>query len=439
MISAVMIMNQRGDVIIYRVYRDDVTRDATQAFRMNVIARKETGTMPPVLYIDKSSYLYTRVNDLFFVCVTRSNVNPALGFSFIYSMLGVFKAFFDGDLNESKVRNNFTLIYELLDETMDFGYPQNSSVDVLQLYIMTSDKKLSLKDAKLDNSQITSQITGAVDWRKRDLRYKKNEVFIDVLENVNLLMSADGNVLRNDVTGRVLMKTYLTGMPECKFGLNDKVVMDKSSGSGSGSGGDPKTKRGPKAVEIDDCTFHRCVRLGKFDADRTITFIPPDGEFDLMTYRITENVQLPFRIIPIVEERGGTSAIFNIKAISNFSKDLIATNIVFKIPVPPNTARCKVRVTSGSAKYEPESSAIMWRMRSFPGKHEYAMHATADLMASMKGKKWARPPISLEFHVPMFTASGLVVRFLKVFEKTAYQTTKWVRYVTRAGNYQIRI
>ena len=430
-------MNLRGDVIIYRVYRGDISRDATQAFRLNVIARKETGTMPPVLYIDNSSYLYTRINDLFFVCVTRSNVNPALGFSFIYSMLGVFKAYFDGDLNEKKVRNNFTLIYELLDETMDFGYPQNSSVDVLQLYILTTDKKLSLKDANVDNSQITSQITGAVDWRKRDLRYKKNEVFIDVLENVNLLMSADGNVLRNDVTGKVLMKTYLTGMPECKFGLNDKVAMDKSPATNMAK--KPGARRSPKSVEIDDCTFHRCVRLGKFDADRTITFIPPDGEFDLMTYRITDNVQLPFRIIPIVEERGGASAVFNIKAISNFNKDLIASNIVFKIPVPPNTARCKIRVTSGSAKYEPENCAIVWRMRSFPGKHEYAMHATAELMVSTKGKKWARPPICLSFQVPMFTASGLVVRFLKVFEKTAYQTTKWVRYVTRAGNYQIRI
>ena len=439
MISAVMLMDQRGEVIIYRVYRDDVSRDATQAFRMNVIARKETGTMPPVLYIDKMSYLYTRVNNLFFVCVTKSNVNPALGFSFIHSMLGVFKAYFDGVVNENKIRNNFTLVYELLDETMDFGYPQNSSVDVLQLYIKTTNKKVNAKEAIIDNSQITSQITGAVDWRKRDLRYKKNEVFIDVLESVNLLMSADGNVLRNDVTGKVLMKTYLTGMPECKFGLNDKLVMDKGSGGGGGGGGGGKSKRGGRAVEIDDCTFHRCVRLGKFDADRTITFIPPDGEFDLMTYRITENVKLPFRIIPVVEERGGTSAVFNIKAISNFNKDLMATNIVFKIPCPPNTARCKVRVTSGKAKYEPEHRAIVWRMRRFPGRHEYAMHATAELMTSTKGKKWARPPIHLEFQVPMFTASGLVVRFLKVFEKTAYQTTKWVRYVTRAGNYQIRI
>ena len=36
------------------------------------------------------------------------------------------------------------------------------------------------------------------------------------------------------------------------------------------------------SVELDDCQFHQCVKLGKFDSDRTISFIPPDGEFELM-------------------------------------------------------------------------------------------------------------------------------------------------------------
>ncbi len=38
----------------------------------------------------------------------------------------------------------------------------------------------------------------------------------------------------------------------------------------------------PFHLQIDDCSFHRCVQLGKFEADRTITFVPPDGEFELM-------------------------------------------------------------------------------------------------------------------------------------------------------------
>lgn len=40
----------------------------------------------------------------------------------------------------------------------------------------------------------------------------------------------------------------------------------------------------------------------------------------------------------------------------------------------------------------------------------------------------------------MFTASGLIVRFLKVFEKNNYHSIKWVRYLTKAsGTYQVRV
>ena len=28
------------------------------------------------------------------------------------------------------------------------------------------------------------------------------------------------------MAGRVVMKSYLSGMPECKFGINDKIAMD---------------------------------------------------------------------------------------------------------------------------------------------------------------------------------------------------------------------
>jgi AP-2 complex subunit mu-1 len=45
----------------------------------------------------------------------------------------------------------------------------------------------------------------------------------------------------------------------------------------------------------------------------------------------------------------------------------------------------------------------------------------------------------VDVQVPMYTASGLRVRFLKVFERTNYQTTKWVRYMTKNGTYQHRI
>lgn len=53
-------------------------------------------------------------------------------------------------------------------------------------------------------------------------------------------------------------------------------------------------------------------------------------------------------------------------------------------------------------------------------------------------KAWSRPPLELSFSLLMFTSSGLLVRYLKVFEKSNYSSVKWVRYMTRAGSYEIR-
>lgn len=38
-------------------------------------------------------------------------------------MVTICKAYFNNEFSESHVRKNFALIYELLDEVMDFGYP----------------------------------------------------------------------------------------------------------------------------------------------------------------------------------------------------------------------------------------------------------------------------------------------------------------------------
>jgi len=422
----IMVLNQKGDIMISRQYRDDVSRAAADSFRLQVIAAKETGTQAPVKRIDNCSFLYTRHLNMYFVALTRSNVNPAMVFEYLFQKIRILKAYLGEDFDENSMRNNMTLIYELMDETMDFGYPQNCAVDVLRLYINLGNVK---PQNEPEPSQLTSQITGAIDWRREGIKHKKNEVYIDVLESVNLLISSTGSILRNEVTGQVQMNTKLTGMPECKFGLNDKLVIDKETSA----------QRKP-GVEIDDCTFHRCVRLGKFDTDRTITFIPPDGEYELMKYRVNENINLPFRIIPAVQEEANqTKVSINLKVAATFSEQLFATHVVIKIPVPKNTAKAKIKHSFGRAKYEPEQQAIVYRVKRFPGKQECHIQADVDLLPTVRPKPWVRQPITVEFQVPMFTASGVHVRFLRVYDKSGYTTNRWVRYITKAGSYQIRI
>ncbi len=126
--------------------------------------------------------------------------------------------------------------------------------------------------------------------------------------------------------------------------------------------------------------------------------------------------------------------------MANFSEKLNATHVVIKVPVPKNTAKAKIKINAlGRAKYEPEKQAIVWRIKKFPGKQVAMLSAEVDLMPTVRTKTWNRSPINVEFQVPMFTSSGVHVRFLRVYDKSGYHTNRWVRYITKAGGYQIRI
>jgi AP-2 complex subunit mu-1 len=84
---------------------------------------------------------------------------------------------------------------------LDYGYPQNCSLDVLKMYINLGSQRVAT--TAQEDRKMTSTITGARDWRREGIVHKTNEVFLDVLESVNLLLSTTGTVLRNDVTGKV--------------------------------------------------------------------------------------------------------------------------------------------------------------------------------------------------------------------------------------------
>lgn len=139
-------------------------------------------------------------------------------------------------------------------------------------------------------------------WRSEGIRYRKNEVFLDVVESLNLLVSATGNVLRSEILGAVKMKCYLSGMPELRLGLNDKVMFETTG----------RATRG-KAVEMEDVKFHQCVRLSRFENDRTISFIPPDGEFELMSYRLNTQVKPLIWVECLVESHSGSRMEYMLK------------------------------------------------------------------------------------------------------------------------------
>lgn len=115
MLSLLQVVNHKGEVVISRQFRDDITRSTAEVFGSKVVATKETGSLPPVKIIDGASFLYTRHSNLYFVAVTRSNVNPALVFEFLFQWVRILKSYLTDNFGEEQVRNTMTLLYELMD------------------------------------------------------------------------------------------------------------------------------------------------------------------------------------------------------------------------------------------------------------------------------------------------------------------------------------
>ena len=298
MASALFFLDLKGKTLLARNYRGDIPMSAVEKFPVLLSeAEDESSSVPPCFSSEGINYLYIRHNNLFLLALTKRNSNAAEILLFLHKIVEVFTEYFK-ELEEESIRDNFVVIYELLDEIMDFGHPQTTETKILQEYITQESHQLHVQP----QARAPIAVTNAVSWRSEGIRYRKNEVFLDVVESLNLLVSSTGNVLRSEILGAVKMKCYLSGMPELRLGLNDKVMFEATG----------RNTRG-KAVEMEDVKFHQCVRLSRFESDRTISFIPPDGEFELMSYRLNTQVKPLIWVECIVESHSGSRIEYMLK------------------------------------------------------------------------------------------------------------------------------
>merc|ERR1719335_1185973 len=306
---------------------------------------------------------------------------------------------------------------------MDFGYPQSTEQKILREYITQEGNRLQ------SQPRPPMALTNVVSWRSEGIKHRKNEIFLDVVEKLNLLVSSSGTVLHSEILGAVKMKSFLSGMPELKLGLNDKMMFEASGRSFSKG----------KAVEMEDVKFHQCVRLARFENDRTISFIPPDGEFELMSYRLSTQVKPLIWIEAVVEPHSHSRIEYMIKAKSQFKQRSTANNVEIVIPVPSDADTPSFKTSIGTVKYAPERDAIVWTIKQFHGGKEYLMRAHFGLPSVTSEDNDKKKPIAVKFEIPYFTVSGIQVRYLKIIERSGYQALPWVRYITQNGTYELRM
>ena len=147
------------------------------------------------------NYFFSKKFGIYFVATTKHNTSPSMVHDIIYRMMKVFRDYC-GILNEESIRKNFVLIYEIIDEIIDYGHAQlvttehirqfivNEPIIVQETKIDKKDKKKSWKPKFFKSSTVASTAIqkpiSKIDTSSKSKKKQKNEIFVDIFEKLTV-------------------------------------------------------------------------------------------------------------------------------------------------------------------------------------------------------------------------------------------------------------
>jgi len=304
-------------------------------------------------------------------------------------------------------------------------------------------------------------------YRDRGITYRHDEVFVDVEDLTNVILSGDGTVLKKNSKVLIKFRAFLTGDPECQLVLNDIVLREREEAR---LRGEEKPQRVHHWVKLRHCDFHKCVDVTTFDQSHAITFHPLDAcTFELMRFPVDHHKPLPLLVKTVLnvhsEQRIELKAEIQVCQETKMAKYL-RNNVVFRFPIPESwvplfrtskafrgeksiksskgrraaaiksrlrNSKCSIAVSLGKAKYEPEYGAVVWHIDQLPFIHSkipadapQTLTCVLDLPPGMEYPENYKPMAELEYDVAYVLVSDTTVIAVKVSNQNIPE--KWVCY-----------
>ena len=519
MLSQFFILSPRGDALVTKDFRRDLPRRTHETFYRTVRAwarsrRREDGEedaeesamrehsreysgAPAVFREDGVNYAHVKASGLYFVATTTRNASGSVILELLHRLARLVKDYC-GALTEDAVRKNATLVYEVIDEAMDYGYAQTTSTEMLRERVCNEPVEIGgglagmLVSAKADSTKIAAGALKA--GQKVETMFKNNlgmrvnfptkaainlmnaasvasgvnrvsssatqksvvsassattrdEIFVDIIERVNVTFNANGDIVTSEINGHIQVRNFLQGEDtKVKLALSEDLTI---GGKGASAGG------AYTGVILDDCNFHETANLDQFDIDRTISLRPPQGEFSLMHYRSADDFKPPFRIVPIIDESVPYKVGIELKLYADFDVKHTCTGLIVTLPIPKGaigaTARLPKHVTASSqhVMYDAAEKQIVWQFKKLPGGSDHECSVQISLQSErIPNVRREIGPLSLTFQIPTFSASDLAVRYLQVIgssneprhrDDPPRNPHRWIRYMTKSSSYVVRI
>jgi len=266
----------------------------------------------------------------------------------------------------------------------------------------------------LGSSNIAAQLPNGtlstIPWRKQGVKYTANEIYFDIYEDINCIIDPNGMQVSNEITGHINCSCHLSGMPDLTLIFSNPRILD-------------------------DVSFHPCVRYNRWEKEKVISFVPPDGNFKLMTFRVNQSSQLPLYVKPqIVFGQGGGKITVSVGA--KHLTDKAIEDLVITIPLPKNSTTSNLTADLGQVAVDEITKVCKWNIGRLSKDKTCILSGTLNLGPQAPLPE-SNPILLVDFKVSMFSLIGLKIETLAVYNE-AYKPFKGVRNITRAGSFQVR-
>jgi len=398
-------------------------------------------------------YLFSILRDgLTYIAITHGEISPLLILEFLHRVADIFVEYFGSPADESAIKDNFSTVYQLLEETLDNGWPLTTEPNALQAMIRPPTVMGKLQSVVTGGSNaivsdaLPSGTISNMPWRRSGVKHHNNEIYIDIIEEIDAIIDVLGNVISYDVNGSIQVQSNLSGVPDLLLTFKDPNI-------------------------IDDCSFHPCIRYSRYESEQVLSFVPPDGNFTLMRYRVKPSVisggfsppisctpQLNYSLdgggllsgrVDIKVTARSISTLFNMASTSSSTTstarkggNVTIEDVALTIPFPKVVKTANLTVNVGYVVYDEASKVARWVIGNLDEKKR--PHLTGSMSTSVVGDGSGndRPeenhlPLSVSWKIPLSSLSGLSVGGLSVTGES-YRPYKGVRNIARSGRFQVR-
>lgn len=452
-ISQLFILSPRGDKLAFKDFRQDVPRNSDEIFYRKYnfwdgeMNQAPLGDCPPFFIEQGIHFCHVRRRQLLFVCTSRVIDSPSSTVELLDRMVAVVKDYL-GVLSEESIRRNFTLVYELWDEMLMLGVPQETTTerlrpcvlhDVKNVASFTSEQSLEailerLKQADFSDRTKRSDAAAVSIVQSDDAR---NEVYIDVLERLTATFDGAGNPTVVEVDGAVIIKSFLSGAPTLYLGLDEGIEIGDSVGA--------VRSRYASAV-VDSMCFHDAADTARFERERLVIMRPAVGETTLLRYRATaaERIKVPFRLSQSLQLLTNEKAELMIRVVAEFPAEVSALETKLVVPLPLSTTHASLEVGVGgsnqSHEYREAEKEVHWAIPTFSGGTEQVCKVRFSTAAPItNAARREIGPVSMYFEIPQHTVTGFQIKSLRIEERSdAYNPSRWLRSMTQANSYVFR-